>query len=189
MRKKSEKLWSSSDDSLLKSLVERYSTNWPLISECFNSSRVTTVTDKRTATDCFERWKERFGSERKAIVAETAHASEDVTSLTNSNQMTTRGVKRLASASVSSPSTAFTSDARKRLRHGSLSDAVRRTAKKRADAAQKAQGESVHLQIVYIILIYSRTRKQCNGSLLLWSTKPTTNLASFQDSRPQSSVD
>ncbi|KIM49253.1 hypothetical protein M413DRAFT_438426 [Hebeloma cylindrosporum] len=138
-RKKSEKLWSSSDDSLLKALVERYSTNWPLISECFNSSRVTTVTDKRTAIDCFERWKERFGSERKAIVAETAHASEDVITPTSSNQMTTRGVKRLASASVSSPSTAFTSDARKRLRHASLSDAVRRAAKKRADAAQKAQ--------------------------------------------------
>ena len=120
---------------------------------------MTTVTDKRTATDCFERWKERFGSERKAIVPETAHASEDVTTLTSLNQMTTRGVKRLASASVSSPSTAFTSDARKRLRHGSLSDAVRRTAKKRADAAQKAQGKPMHLQMNFIILIWPRTRK------------------------------
>jgi len=73
--------------------------------------------------------------------------------------MTTRGVKRLASASVSSPSTAFTSDARKRLRHGSLSDAVRRTAKKRADAAQKAQGRPMHLQMNFIILIWPRTRK------------------------------
>lgn len=72
-------------------------------------------------------------------MAEAAYSSEHASASTNSNQMTTRGVKRLASASVSSPSTAFTSDARKRLRHGSLTDAVRRTAKKRADAAQKAQ--------------------------------------------------
>ena len=114
--------------------------------------------DKRTAADCFERWKERFGSERKAIVAEIAHASEDVTTPTSSNQMTTRGVKRLASASVSSPSTAFTSDARKRLRHGSLSDAVRRTAKKRADAAQKAQGKSAFTDRFHNTYLASHTK-------------------------------
>jgi len=185
-RKKSEKLWSSSDDTLLKSLVERYSTNWPLVSECFNSSRLTTVTDRRTATDCFERWKERFGSERKAPMAEAAYSSEHASASTSSNQMTTRGVKRLASASISSPSTAFTSDARKRLRHGSLTDAVRRTAKKRADAAQKAQGRSIYFETDFIIFIYPQ---HSNGSLLLPSTKLTTNSLSFHDSRPLSSVD
>ena len=59
--------------------------------------------------------------------------------------MTTRGVKRLASASISSPinqGVVHSSESKKRRRHILLQESMRRAAKKRAEAAQKALSES-----------------------------------------------
>ena len=56
--------------------------------------------------------------------------------------MTTRGVKRLASASISSP-VAHSSESKKRRRHILLQESMRRAAKKRAEAAQKVLSESL----------------------------------------------
>ncbi|KDR81485.1 hypothetical protein GALMADRAFT_152341 [Galerina marginata CBS 339.88] len=132
--------WNANDDAQLKSLVDKYSFNWPLISECFNSSRHSLLTDRRSATDCFDRWKERWGSERKTAMPEAAQASgDDVSGSANAGQMMTRGVKRLAS-SLPSPTTQGTSsstEAKKRLRHVLLNESIRKAGKKRTEAAQK----------------------------------------------------
>jgi len=129
--------------------VERYSTNWPLIAECYNSSRLTTPTERRTFVDCAERWKERWGSERKLQIADisTAPSNEDLSTPGNisSSPMTTRGVKRLASVSVSSAQgVPMGSEPKKRRRHALLQDSIKRAAKKRQEAMQKMLGESLH---------------------------------------------
>lgn len=143
-RESSAHAWNAGDDALLRSLVDKYSTNWPLISECFNSSRLSTLTDTRSAADCLHRWKEKWGSERKLPPMESTQTSGDTTSLGNS-QMTTRGVKRLASSSISSPTTtsaAGNTETRKRRRHLLLQDSIRKAGKKRVEAVQKALGRS-----------------------------------------------
>lgn len=138
-------MWSTADDALLKSLVDKYPNNWPLIAECYNASRLTAPTDRRTPSDCLERWKGRWGSERKPFATETTHSQVDDHVASGSGQMTTRGVKRLASASISSPvnqGVVHSSESKKKRRHILLQESMRRAAKKRGEAAQKALSKS-----------------------------------------------
>jgi len=133
--------WSATDDILLKSFIDKYPNNWALISECFNASRLTISIDKRTPRDCLERWKEKWGSEIRQRPTENSMLADDV--VPAASQMTTRGVKRLASASVSTASTMGVvpgSELRKRRRHMLVQESVRKAAKKRAESAQKALG-------------------------------------------------
>ncbi|KAG1819471.1 uncharacterized protein BJ212DRAFT_1445930 [Suillus subaureus] len=132
-KKRSEHLWSSDEDSLLKTLVERYPNNWLLVADSFNSSRVTISTDKRTPWECFERWSSRLGSGHRLHPDVNSPVNTERTpppaSTSAQGQMTTRGVKRLA--------TGLTSDAKKRRRHTFMYETMRKAAKKR-EAAQKA---------------------------------------------------
>lgn len=132
--------WSTSEDALLKHLIDKYQTNWALIAECFNSSRLSFSTDKRTPRDCLERWREKWGPDARRL--DGAGTTEDPSS---SNQITTRGVKRLASVSVAS-SGLGSSDAsqgfesRKRRRHVFLQETIRKAGKKRAEIVARQQG-------------------------------------------------
>lgn len=143
-KKRSEHLWSSDEDSLLKTLVERYPNNWLLVADSFNSSRNTISTDKRTPWECFERWSSRFGSGHRLHPDVNSPVNAERTpppaSTSAQGQMTTRGVKRLASMSVTqnqSPGAGLTSDTKKRRRHTFMYETMRKAAKKR-EAAQKA---------------------------------------------------
>lgn len=143
-KRRSEHLWSSDEDSLLKTLVERYPNNWLLVADSFNSSRVTISTDKRTPWECFERWSSRFGSGHRLHPDVNSPVNPERTpppaSTSAQGQMTTRGVKRLASMSVTqnqSPGAGLTSDTKKRRRHTFMYETMRKAAKKR-EAAQKA---------------------------------------------------
>ncbi|CAA7267895.1 unnamed protein product [Cyclocybe aegerita] len=135
-------LWSTSDDALLKSLVDKYSMNWALIAECYNSCRLTTPNDRRTPLDCAERWKERWGAERKLPTMTDASQTPGEDGVgASSSQIMTRGTKRLASASVSSaimPAGAAGSEPKKRRRHYLIQDSVKKVAKKRAEVLNKA---------------------------------------------------
>jgi chromatin modification-related protein VID21 len=135
-------LWSPGDDVLLKSFIDKYPNNWALISECFNAARLTISVDRRTPRDCLERWKEKWGSEIRQRPIDGPTASEDATPA--SSQMTTRGVKRLASASVSTPGTMGVvpgTEPRKRRRHMLVQESIRKVAKRRAESAQRAIGK------------------------------------------------
>ena len=81
----------------------------------------------------------------------------------SSGQMTTRGVKRLASASISSPANQgviHSSESKKRRRHILLQESMRRATKKRAEANQKLLSESFHCQhdlsYIYIYIYYGK---------------------------------
>jgi chromatin modification-related protein VID21 len=140
-RRAAEQIWTSSDDLLLKTLMEKYPNNWPLISESFNSSRVAPSTDKRTAWDCRERWSVRWGS--GSLLAQPGEqagtngaAQEGPTSPVTPTvgQMTTRGVKRLASTSVAAntvSSNGSATDAKKRRSHNIIYEHLRKASKKR----------------------------------------------------------
>jgi chromatin modification-related protein VID21 len=153
-KKRSEHLWSSDEDTLLKILVERYPNNWLLVADSFNSSRVTISTDKRTPWECFERWSSRFGNGHRLHPDVNSPVNTERTpppaSTSAQGQMTTRGVKRLASMSVTqnqSPGAGLTSDTKKRRRHTFMYETMRKAAKKR-EAAQKASSELYFLLTV-----------------------------------------
>ncbi|KAJ4001460.1 hypothetical protein F5050DRAFT_1723920 [Lentinula boryana] len=145
LKRAMEHLWSASDDLLLKSLAERYPNNWALVSECYNTSRVTIRSDWRTSKDCQERWRERWSpaATQRLLEAESTPLEGTPppgTPLTNMGG--SRGVKRLASGSISSStaptiSTGSGSEPKKRRRHAMVQDAVRRSIKKRNETAQK----------------------------------------------------
>ncbi|THV07920.1 hypothetical protein K435DRAFT_741376 [Dendrothele bispora CBS 962.96] len=138
--KRVEHQWNTNDDALLRSLVDKYLNNWELIAESFNAISQTVKTDKRTSRDCQERWKERWGQDRR-IVPEAPSALDSTPPPqvvpATPNQITTRGVKRGASTSVSSPAGMSTEPSKKRRRHTLMQDLVRKAAKKRAEALQK----------------------------------------------------
>ncbi|RDB21560.1 Chromatin modification-related protein EAF1 [Hypsizygus marmoreus] len=139
-KRTADHLWTATDDALLKTYIDKYPNNWALIAECFNAVRLTISTDRRTPRDCLERWRDKWGPEARRPVESSTMAEDNVPS--TSNQMTTRGVKRLASASVSGPSPvgiAAGSEPRKRRRHHLVQETIRKAAKKRADALQKVQ--------------------------------------------------
>ncbi|KAJ3867070.1 hypothetical protein EV359DRAFT_61800 [Lentinula novae-zelandiae] len=141
-----EHLWSASDDLLLKSLAEKFPNNWALISECYNTAKVTIKSDWRTSKDCQERWRERWSPAATQRLMETESTAVDGTPPPSTpilmNVGGSRGVKRLASASISNStaptiSTGSGSEPKKRRRHAMVQDAVRRSIKKRNEAAQK----------------------------------------------------
>lgn len=141
-------LWSASDDLLLKSLAEKYPNNWTLVAECYNASRVTIKSDWRTSKDCQERWKELWSpaaTQRLQEAESTTEGTPPPAQPSTTSAVGTRGVKRLASASVSMSSTPTISgsgsEPKKRRRHAMVQDAVRKSIKRRNEATQKNSGK------------------------------------------------
>lgn len=145
-RRATEHQWSVNDDTLLKTLIDRYPYNWQLISESFNATRTTTPTDKRTARDCFERWREKWAPEvrRHPELPQqpSATPAQEEAAAASTSQMTTRGVKRLASSMAANPVTNSSggSEPKKRRRHILLQETIRRSAKKKVEFQQKMLG-------------------------------------------------
>ncbi len=132
--------WTPAEDALLKQAVEKYAYNWNLIADMFNSSRVTISTDKRTAWECLERWKEKFSAQARAEATE----ENGPAAASSSSHMTTR--KRTASQMLTasgsgSANSAMPHEPRKRRRHAVMHDTLRKAAKRR-EAVQKSIGAS-----------------------------------------------
>jgi hypothetical protein len=90
--------------------------------------------------------------------------------------MTTRGVKRLASASISSE-VVHNSESKKRRRHILLQESMRRAAKKRAEAAQKVLSE-LPLSTRKYFAFTKHDQQPINVRHQLY-TKPITNTTNF----------
>lgn len=154
---KRDLLWLPKDDDLLKSLIEKYgamdrekSTNWKLVAECFNASRISVPSDRRVPGDCLIRWREKWGPQeyhsRDVPMSTTSlFGGASVPSTPLPASMMTRGVKRLASNSVSSttaPSFAMLgSEEPKAKRHKTVQDCMRKLVKRRAELAMKNTGQ------------------------------------------------
>ncbi|KAF7978682.1 hypothetical protein HWV62_44931 [Athelia sp. TMB] len=167
-RRVAEQIWTSSDDVLLKTLVERYPNNWPLIADAFNSSRVTVSTDLRLPWDCYERYNTRWSGHSTTFKEPMSTSSlGDASPATASrDQMTTRGVKRLASVSagvVPSPGGYTNEPSKKRRRHLLMSETIRKAAKKR-EANQKANGTFFSsLLLSLVIHVFSAAQKKSSA--------------------------
>ena len=168
-------VWTAQDDALLRQLLEKWPNNWPLIAESFNSSRVTITSDRRTASDCFERWR---------TLLKTTGEDDSRPPQTPITPMTTRGTKRSLSMSVAAGNVAgaagSSAEPRKRRRHNVMYEAIRKAAKKK-EAALKANGMLLCVplsvisgltlrqrlingsQLPYMILTASITRCQSSG--------------------------
>lgn len=144
-RRVAEQIWTPNDDVLLKTLVERYPNNWPLIADAFNSSRVTVSTDLRLPWDCYERYNTRWSGHSTTFKDSGSISTPSVPDASPRDQMTTRGVKRLASVSagvIPSPGGYGNEPSKKRRRHLLMSETIRKTAKKR-EANLKANGKKL----------------------------------------------
>ncbi|KAH9945945.1 uncharacterized protein BXZ73DRAFT_86175 [Epithele typhae] len=132
-------VWTPAEDILLKQAVDRYPTNWALAADAFNSSRVTISTDKRTTWECAERWTQ-LAKETRASSSRGDGADEGAghkRSLTQTSGLATAG------------SSSATGEPRKRRRHASMHDAVRKSTKKRealqkSSAAPRVKPAAVH---------------------------------------------
>lgn len=160
--------WTQKDDLLLKSLVEQYPNNWPLIADAFNSSRVTISIDRRIPWDCFERWSARWGPGSSLVRDPSEVGSPSIPGGMSTpapatrDQMTTRGVKRLASVSVGGIASPGSSahEPKKRRRHNLMPDVIRKAAKKR-EQNQKATGHyAVHSIVYWLIPVFSSRSKE-----------------------------
>jgi chromatin modification-related protein VID21 len=152
-RKTSNHLWTENEDGLLKGFIDKFTNNWDLIAECFNGCRRAIAGDRRTAQECYERWREKWPpiSETKAkllepsaIIKTSLPLDQDMLpSHSTTNQILTRGVKRMSNASAppqgnSSPH-ALESDAKRRRRHAAVQEGMRRAVKRRAEQAHRNQ--------------------------------------------------
>jgi chromatin modification-related protein VID21 len=132
----SEQLWTTSDDTLLKSLVESYHNNWSLIADALNTSRLSVSTDRRNSWDCFYRWT--------LPPAVKTDGESPVPSVTNLSNRPKRHAAMSASEAAAVASANTNPEARKRRRHIVMQDAIRKVAKKR-DQLAKAAGEHAAL--------------------------------------------
>ncbi|KAF7793082.1 hypothetical protein EIP86_004189 [Pleurotus ostreatoroseus] len=138
-------VWTPQDDAVLKQLVEKWPNNWGLIADSFNSSRLTLSSDRRSATDCFERWRARLSGAGD----DDARAPPQTPTT-----MTTRGTKRSMSMSVGANNAGsgpghYGNESRKRRRHTVMFDTIRKAAKKKeatakANAANQRKPTAIH---------------------------------------------
>lgn len=49
-------VWTPEEDQLLKNVIHQYGSNWALVADVFNNSRITIPTDRRSPWDCYQRW-------------------------------------------------------------------------------------------------------------------------------------
>ena len=176
-QRQADLVWTVQDDAILRSLIEKYSPNWVLIADAFNSCRVTVSTEKRLPLDCFLRWN-RW---RDASAQEEPPATPQAPT----TQMTTRGIKRSFSTAMSAsvnltPTTPQVTDPKKR-RHSVMQEALRKAARKR-DAAQKAQCKklstnfSSEIQLNAFVQQHSGSRNKCTILMLSTARCPSTHL-------------
>lgn len=155
----------------MKMLTDRYPSNWRLVADALNSSRIRTSIDLRTPQECFEKWRSKYGLPTRSMLPPGVHPAtpfigyeENSTSNhigadtpppqtpsmpATTPQMTTRGVKRLATSAAQNAlnltvNTGMgTVEARKRKRHFIIYDAVRKTMTKRQKLRKQDEGMSI----------------------------------------------
>lgn len=155
-------LWTAEEDGFLLTLVKQYNNNWTLISDLFNSTRMTVPTDRREAWDCFDRWKriQEAAAEGRPPPGPPQLPSvqpQQTSQPGQPGQTGQPGPGQTSAGSEGSPPAPVNSLAakrerlnkkltskydgsRKKLRRVNLIDVMRKCAKRR-DAAQKPAGE------------------------------------------------
>ena len=117
-------LWAPEEDALLVSLRQQYGANWDLIADFFNGAIIRPSTDRRLPWDMYDRWDRLAGPGSKKLL-------EDGTEISVPLPEYVAPIEK-----GKSPQFSNFEGSKKRLRHLSVFDAMRKQQKKR-DATQK----------------------------------------------------
>ncbi|GAA95301.1 uncharacterized protein L969DRAFT_92439 [Mixia osmundae IAM 14324] len=134
--------WTDEDDSILLGLSKQYVNNWQLIADLFHGTSKKSNSDKREAWDVYNRWNKRFGPASAPSMLNTevvgtpgaAPQSADAasTSASQAGAITSNGTAKV----IKKMPTKF-EGSRKKLRHLSIYDAMRKTSKRREAIAAR----------------------------------------------------
>ena len=122
-------LWAPEEDALLVSLRQQYGANWDLIADFFNGAIIRPSTDRRLPWDMYDRWDRLAGPGSKKLL-------EDGTEISVPLPEYVAPIEK-----GKSPQFSNFEGSKKRLRHLSVFDAMRKQQKKR-DATQKPRQSS-----------------------------------------------
>lgn len=124
--------WAPEEDARVLALVKQYGSNWPLIAEIFNGTMTRPPSDHRLAWDIFDRWDKLAGpSSRKILPGGTEVAIPPPEYIPQQDR------------TGKAPQFANFDGSRKRLRHLTIFDAMRKVQKKREVTASK-QPREIH---------------------------------------------
>jgi chromatin modification-related protein VID21 len=140
--------WTLAEDDELKTLVREYSYNWSLISSAISSRSIfSSAPERRTPWECFERWVQLEGL--PADMGKTQYfrtyqnridAAQRVIHQINQNAQQTVGPNGAVTPAPRRRQTlSVRVERRRNQKHLALIDAMRKLAKKREVAVQKAQ--------------------------------------------------
>lgn len=150
--------WSADEDAFLMKLFQQYGANWPLVSDIFNSTRLTVPTDRREPWDCYDRWDRitkaaaqgkppppipQLPSTAPPTPADPAGtgAKEDSSAAASPVQAPTQPASMAAKREkLAKKLTTKFDGSRKKMRHSNILEVMRKTAKRREATAKPALG-------------------------------------------------
>ncbi|KAG8975293.1 chromatin modification- protein VID21, partial [Tulasnella sp. 427] len=156
--------WTPEEDAQLKHFAFLYSLNWQLVADAFATWRKSISTDRRTDWDCMVRWDRMFGPMSKQMALQQQQQQQQQMEVDDNTPIGSRKASRTAASRYKDPPPPTPSSAggsvqmmpppgqqqpnpgplklsdlnRKQIRRGFMHEAMKRTAKKRELALQKA---------------------------------------------------
>jgi chromatin modification-related protein VID21 len=118
--------WGSEEDALILSLQKQYGTNWNLIADVFNGSTTRPASDNRLGWDIYDRWDKLAGPGSRKVL-------EDGTEITIPPPEYSAPVDKSGKPHQIN----LFDGSKKRLRHLTVFDAMRKLQKKREATAPK----------------------------------------------------
>ncbi|KAK4054821.1 RNA polymerase II transcription elongation factor SpEAF [Microbotryomycetes sp. JL201] len=119
--------WAPEEDARLLALVKQYGSNWNLVAEVFNTTTQRPSSDLRIGWDMFDRWNKLAGPDSKKVLPDGTEISVPPPEYNPANDK-----------SIKATQFANFDGSKKRLRHLTVFDAMRKVQKKRELTAQKA---------------------------------------------------
>ncbi|CAG8795930.1 23537_t:CDS:10, partial [Gigaspora margarita] len=133
--------WYPEDDELLMSLTKQYQYNWELIADTWNSIRGIITGYPRTPWACFNRWTQKEDMSQFDYQEWTEDSNSISTPDTNDETSSTAGPSTISNRPKRDlPKKIQRQEIMKPRRNSNLMEAMRKSAKKRQDAAMK-QGQ------------------------------------------------
>ncbi|KAG8949042.1 chromatin modification- protein VID21 [Tulasnella sp. 424] len=162
-------VWTPEEDAQLKHFAFLYSLNWQLVADAFATWRKSISTDRRTDWDCMVRWDRMFGPMSKQLALQQQQQQQQQMELDDNTPIGSRKGSRNIASRYKDPPPPTPSSAggsvqmmpppgqqqpnpgplklsdlnRKQIRRGFMHEAMKRTAKKRELALQKATNNQV----------------------------------------------
>lgn len=123
-------VWTAEEDKQLKALYNQFGANWQLISDVFNSSRITIETDVRGPWDCYKRWRTLVGDDKPGEGGRPSMtASTSNTAVTRREAAAKAAPQRKVTLQVAA---ARAAGGRRPMRHSILFEVIRRLMHSRA---------------------------------------------------------